>query len=128
MSASDFAAADATLPLPGLEDPGDGVTELETAVRRSLKALDQAGVLTETHALPMQLVLDLARAVGMATRAGRASAAAMAAAQLREAWQLLPVVDMQSGVSDQWDQLAQDLRREAQAETERRRAHQAQLP
>lgn len=119
--ASDYAAADAALPLPGLEDPGEGVTELETAVRRSLAALDKAGLLQETHALPMQLVMDLARAVGLSTRAGRASAAAMAAAQLREAWLLLPELDMNTGKVDEWDKLAADLRRSAELEAERRR-------
>lgn len=122
----DFAAADSGLPLPGLSAPDAGVTELEVAARRSLAALDQAGLLQETHAMAMQLVLDLARAVGLGTRSGRASAAALAAAQLREAWLLLPALDMATGVADEWDKLAADLRREADAERARQRRQQAQ--
>lgn len=119
---SDYAAADSGLPLPGLEDQvGGRVTELETAVRRSLKALDDAGLLQETHAMPMQLVLDLARAVGLGTRSGRASAAALAAAQLREAWAMLPTLDLGSGVADEWEKLAKQLREEADAERDRQR-------
>lgn len=114
---SDYAAADAAL--PGLGDAPAGETELETAVRRSLAALDAAGLLQETHAMAMQLVLDLARAVGIGTRNGRASAAAMAAAQLREAWSLLPELDMASGQMDEWEKLAKDLRRAAELERER---------
>src|SRR5213075_947187 len=94
------------LPLPGLDDPtpAGGVTELETAARRSLMALDQAGLLEPRHALTMRLVLDLARAVGRSAQKGQAAAAAMAAAQLREAWALLPQpVDGSAG--DAFDEL-----------------------
>lgn len=118
---SDYAAADSGLPLPGLQDQPGGVTELETAVRRSLAALDAEGLLTEVHAMPMQLVLDLARAVGLGTRSGRASAAALAAAQLREAWALLPALDPSGSQGDEWDALAIKLRREADKERERQR-------
>jgi hypothetical protein len=118
---SDYAAADSGLPLPGLQDQVGHVTELETAVRRSLAALDAAGLLTEAHAMPMQLCLDLARAVGLGTRSGRASAAALAAAQLREAWGLLPTLDEGAGQQDEWDKLAQQLRHEADAERARQR-------
>lgn len=119
---SDYAAADSGLPLPGLADQAGGqVTELETAVRRSLAALDAAGLLHETHAMAMQLVLDLARAVGLGTRSGRASAAALAAAQLREAWALLPTLDMTTGQADEWEKLATDLRHQADLERQRQR-------
>jgi hypothetical protein len=124
----DYAAADSGLPLPGLQDQANGVTELETAVRRSLAALDAAGLLTEVHAMPMQLVLDLARAVGLGTRSGRASAAALAAAQLREAWALLPALDATGSGGDEWDALAVQLRREADAERARQRRDATQQP
>jgi hypothetical protein len=73
----------------------------------------------------MQLVLDLSRAVGVATRDRKASAAAMAAAQLREAWLLLPELDPGSGQVDEWDKLARELRAEADRERERQRRQAA---
>lgn len=119
----DYAAADSSLPLPGLAAPDrGGVTELERAARRSLAALDSAGLLQENHAVLMQLVLDLARAVGLGAASGRASAAAMAAAQLREAWAMLPTLDMDTGSGDEWDKLAMELRAQADAERARQRA------
>lgn len=73
-----------------------------------------------------QLVLDLSRAVGLGTASGRASAAAMAAAQLREAWLMLPAMDPGTGLNDEWDKLAQDLREAA--DTERARQRQQAQP
>lgn len=120
MEPSDYAAADAALPLPGLERPKAGVTDLELAARRSLDALARANLLNESHSLPMALILDLARAVAHGTATGKASAAALAAAQLREAWQLLPAME-QAPAEDEWTQLARQLREEADAERERQR-------
>lgn len=110
----------AVLALPGLEDtqPAGGTTPLETAARRSLAALQASGLLEDRHAVTMQLVLDLARAVGRSAAKGQAAAAAMAAAQLREAWALLPQPD--GGTSgDEWDELARDLRAAAAEERTR---------
>lgn len=108
--------------LPGLED---GVTrrttDLEDAARRSLRALADAGVLGPQHAMTMQLVLDLARAVGQAS-GSHASAAAMAAAQLLEAWASLPQPADET-VGDEWDTLARELREAAALE----RARHAQV-
>lgn len=109
------------VPLPGLEaieiEPGHlvashgGLTPLEVAARRSLAALDAAGVLTEAHALPMALVLDLSRAVAVGTRTGKASAAAMAAAQLREAFAMLPDLPAGTAEDDPWTLLVAELRK-----------------
>lgn len=117
---------DVQQPLPGLEleapsTPAGGVTPLEAAARRSLAALAVDGGLTEAHALPMQLVLDLAGAVGRAAAKGQGAAAAMAAAQLREAYQLLlpELPDVKPG--DSWDELAAELREAAQLERTRAR-------
>lgn len=99
--------------LPGLgelEPAAGGVTALELAARRSLEALAAAGVLTEAHALPMALVMDLARAVAIGTRTGHASAAAMAAAQLREAWLMLPELPDAPPEGDPWAELVAELR------------------
>lgn len=119
--ASDYAPADDTLPgLPGLGEAPEGVSVLEAAARRSLQALADASLLNESHALPMALVLDLARSVGKAVAKGQGAAAAMAAAQLREAWQLLPDLDgAAAGGGDEWDKLARKLR--ADYDTERQR-------
>lgn len=106
--------------LPGLEPDPTGprsLGALEAAARRSLQALADAGVLGPQHAMTMQLVLDLARAVGLAS-GSHASAAAMAAAQLREAWATLPQpADAVDG--DEWDTLARELRAAAAEERTR---------
>lgn len=104
--------------LPGLESSTPRTTDLEAAARRSLQALDAAGVLGPQHAMTMQLILDLARAVGLASRS-HASAAAMAAAQLREAWATLPQLADATDDGDEWDRLARELREAAAAERQR---------
>lgn len=112
------------LALPGLTDaatPAGGLTALEQATQRSLRALEAEGLLTERHAVTMQLVLDLAKSVGRASQKGQAAAAAMAAAQLREAWALLPQPEG-SHQGDEWDQLARDLREAAALERQRHAA------
>lgn len=108
------------LALPGLDDHtrAGGITALETAARRSLAALQASGLLEDRHAVTMQLVLDLARSVGRASDKGQAAAAAMAAAQLREAWALLPQPDG-GHQGDEWDELARDLRQAAADERAR---------
>jgi hypothetical protein len=101
----DDSAATEQLALPGLDDrPAGPLTQLEQAMRRSIAALE--------------LCLALARAVGRATDKGQAAAAAMAAAQLREAWQLLPEPGG-AAAGDQWDQLARELREASELERQR---------
>lgn len=122
----DYAASDAALPLPGLDDApaGRDVSKLELAARRSIGALHAAGLLDDSHAVALELVLSLSRAVGRASDRGQAAAAAMGAAQLREAWAMLPTIQGdQSG--DEWDQLARELREASEAE--RRRHAQARM-
>lgn len=115
----DDSAASEQLALPGLDErPAGQLTQLEQAMRRSIAALSSAGVLDESHALPLELCLALARAVGRATDKGQAAAAAMAAAQLREAWQLLPEPGGAGG-TDAWDQLARELRQASELERQR---------
>lgn len=71
--------------LPGLEPPGTGAEPpMVQAARTTLLALQRDGVLEDRHAVLVALVLELAQAVAAGSRSGRASAAAMAAAQLRE--------------------------------------------
>lgn len=73
--------------IPGLEDArpgGGGEPAIVRAARTTLQALQEEGVLGPRHAVLVALVMDLAHAVAAGARSGRASAAAMAAAQLRE--------------------------------------------
>ena len=71
--------------LPGLEAPASGSEPaMVQAARTTLHALRADGVLTDRHAVLVALVLELAQAVAAGSRTGRASATAMAAAQLRE--------------------------------------------
>lgn len=81
------------LTLPGLELDGDQVgptSALRRAVTETLAELSALGLLERRHVGMAQLALELADAVTKGNRAGRASAAAMAAAQLREVLQALP--------------------------------------
>lgn len=71
------------LPLPGLE-PAQLDSAMVTAAKVTLAELRELGVIERRHSVLVQLVLSLAAAIDAGTRAGRASAVAMAAAQLRE--------------------------------------------
>lgn len=82
--------SDDQLPLPGLDEPTRTASAIELAARRTIKALDELGLLDERHALTCQLIVDLAQSVDDGRRARRASAAAMAAAQLLAAIDRLP--------------------------------------
>lgn len=80
--------------LPGLEleAPGaaHGQTSMRVAVAQTIQSLLDDGLLEPRHAGLAQLALELADAVSAGTRSGRASAAAMAAGQLRETLLALP--------------------------------------
>jgi len=80
---------------PGLEIApplsGRPVSALEEAAVETLRELREQGLLRREHSLTVQLVLELARAVGQGVVHGRASAVAMAAKQLTEAMGLLPI-------------------------------------
>lgn len=80
------------LTFPGLEPAGGQAftTPLELAAMETLRELREQGLLRREHSLTVQLVLELARAVGRGVASGRASAVAMAAKQLTEAMALLP--------------------------------------
>jgi succinate dehydrogenase/fumarate reductase flavoprotein subunit len=88
------------LQLPGLEtvnpEYGYAASPLRTAVEATLKQLEQDGLLTERHVGIAMLALELADAVVAGRRAGRASAVAMAARELRETLQALPAPAEQS--------------------------------
>ncbi|MCC2034215.1 hypothetical protein [Microbacterium allomyrinae] len=79
--------------LPGLELHPDGqqsVSAMRGAVIATIAALEKEGLLEPRHVAMCQLALEMADSVAAGRRSGRASAAAMAAAQLRETLMALP--------------------------------------
>lgn len=101
-------------PLPGLATPPVRESDLEAAARRTIRALDQAQLLEERDALTCQLVLDLAGAVATGRTSKRASAAAMAAAQLLAAMDRLPKPS-DGGVDSEIQRLVEELRNAGRA-------------
>lgn len=85
---------DLPLFLPGLElggaDLPGGRTALRRAVEQQLLVLAERGLLKPEHAGLAQLTLELADAIAAGRRAGRASAVAMGARELRETLLALP--------------------------------------
>lgn len=101
--------------LPGLEPPARGEPAIVSATRRTLAAMEALGLVDELHAQPMQLLLDLAWVVDSGRRQGKASAVAMAAAQMIATYQLLMPESAGGGETDEWNQLVADLRRSSPA-------------
>lgn len=100
--------------LPGLEEPTRLEPAIVTAARRTIAAVEASGLLTERDALTCALVLDLAEAVASGKTGGRASAAAMAAAQLLAAMDRLPKPPEGGGDGgDPYANLAEQLRQAA---------------
>lgn len=67
-----------------MRDPDERDSAMVQAAHHTLNALRDVGMLDARKALLANLVLELAAVIDKGTRAGRASAVAMAAAQLRE--------------------------------------------
>jgi hypothetical protein len=92
--------------LPGLDLPDVGrgaAPRLQLVAEAQIRALSDAGRLTAGDALLVGLVLDLARAVGIACQNGKAAGAAMAGRQLLDAMEKLPpLVDPGAGERDEW--------------------------
>lgn len=98
--------------LDGLTLPNPAhASGMERAALTTIRRLDELDLLDEADTLTVQLVIELARAVGAGVRNGRASAVAMAAKELREALATLPEVP-RSG--DAFDELARQLAEAAQ--------------
>lgn len=70
--------------LPGLEPPTPREGHMVVAARATIAALQEAERIERRHTVLVQLVLSLAAAIDRGVYSGRASAVAMAAAQLRE--------------------------------------------
>lgn len=90
--------------LPGMAPLDAGPSPLEQAARLQIKHMRDRNLLTHEHAIAVQLVLDLARAIGVSATRGRASAMALAARELREALLLLP-----AGDTDEFAELMKQL-------------------
>lgn len=106
-NADGFDRNDATL--PGLEPASAHDTPLERATRQTIRALEDAGRLEPAHAVVTRLMLDLAAAIAAGARAGKASAVAMAGAQLLACYQVLVPPD-DAGDTDPFAALLDDLR------------------
>lgn len=103
-------------PLPGLEPPDRGESVMVSATRRTIASLSSDLLVDERHAMILRLLLELAEVVDKGRREGRASAVAMAAAQMLAAFQLLvPDADGEGGGTDEWTELVARLRGSAAA-------------
>lgn len=87
------------LDLPGLEPPAPHASAMVKAAHVTITALREAGRLEPQHAMLTQLLLELAGAIDRGRAAGRASAVAMAARELRDTLLMLdpPPVDGSAG-------------------------------
>ena len=102
--------------IPGLElvpeDQRD-VSPMRRAVIATIEALEGDSLLEPRHAAMCQLALELADSVTAGRRSGRASAAAMAAGQLRDTLLALPAPvagDAAQRFADFVDKLLEDER------------------
>lgn len=104
--------AENMLDLPGVDlTPEIGApSPLRLAVQKTLEALAQGQLLEPRHAAVAQLALELADAVTAGRRSGRASAVAMASAQLLAALDALP---KPAGIDAdaEWNKFVADLHR-----------------
>lgn len=95
--------------LPGMEALSPAPTAMETAARVMLAHLNEQGLLGPQHALQVQLVMDLARAIGISAQKGRAAGMALASRELREAFALLP-----QSTDDAFSAFMKDLKQEVE--------------
>jgi hypothetical protein len=109
---NDFAEAEELL--PGLEPPAARDSAMVKAARRTLASLHAIGKVDETHAVLCQQMLELADVVDRGRRQGKASAVAMAAAQIIATYQLMvPETKGGDGDADEWSRLVEEVRRSA---------------
>lgn len=110
---SEFAPSESAL--PGLEPDRPGDSAMLRATRRTIASLEGAGYLDERQAALCQLLLELADVVDAGRRQGKASAVAMAAAQILSTYELLVPESKGGGEGDEWEELVADMRRSAAA-------------
>lgn len=75
---------DPQLALPGMTAPSPGESPMVKACKQTITALAAVDKLLPQHAVLTQLMLSLCEAIDAGRRAGRASAVAMAARELRD--------------------------------------------
>ena len=75
---------------PGMEPPGTSGNGMAQAASDLIDLLREQQLLEAHHVLTVQLVRDLATAIGAAALKGQAAAMALASRELREAMALLP--------------------------------------
>lgn len=75
---------DTQLELPGMGEPENRSSAMVRACHSTIKALAEVGKLAPQHAVLTQLLLELSGAIDRGRAAGRASAVAMAARELRD--------------------------------------------
>lgn len=100
------------LTLPGFEgEPEYGTIThpLRSAVQATLDELNKAGLLLPHHAALAASALSMAEAVESGTHSRRASAAAMAMAQLLAVLDRLPQPTAGTAEGDSWEERAQRL-------------------
>jgi hypothetical protein len=95
-------------PLPGLGESPSVTSDLEASVRRTIAAIDAAGLLTERDAATCQLAIELARVVQLGVASRRSTGAAMAARELRDTLLMLPQPE-QTPAGQEWDALVRKL-------------------
>lgn len=76
--------------LPGLSIPEPEKTAMEKAAQTYIDSLRESQLLQPHHVLTEQLILELARAIGLSAVKGRAAGMALASKQLMEAMESLP--------------------------------------
>lgn len=99
--------------LPGLE-LGEHRGALREAVVATIEALREDGLLERRHTGMAQLALEMADAVQRGIQSNRASAAAMAAAQLHAALEALPK-PLEASTAAKFDALLDELRKTTDA-------------
>lgn len=102
------------LALPGLEPPRDRDSLMVKACHQTITALRDTGKLLPQHAVLTQLLIELSGAIDRGRAAGRASAVAMAARELRDTLLMLDPPAAEGAAGD----VALQLLREFMAEVE----------
>lgn len=101
--------------LPGLDAMAAPTSAMEVAARQQIAGLRDAGLIKPEHGLTVQLILELAAAIGKASAKGQAAALSMASRELREAMELLPKPAASDAFAEFMAQLTGDAPAEAAA-------------
>lgn len=106
--------SDHQLALPGLEPPSASASAMVKACHATIAALRDTGKLLPQHAVLTQLLLELSGAIDRGRAAGRASAVAMAARELRDTLLMIDPPAEDGAAGDVALQLLRDFMREVE--------------